>query len=73
MNNNPRIDVATLVTSLTLIGFAILGGLVAWGHTLIQPASMWFALVLLASGFIGLAFALPRRDDKRGTNHRKKE
>lgn len=66
MNKTPRrIDVATLVTGLTLVGFAILCGLVAWGHTLIRPASMWFALVLLASGATGLAVALPRRDDRR--------
>lgn len=64
MNKTPRIDVATLVTGLTLIGFAVLGGLVAWGHTLIRPASLWFALVLLASGSIGLVVSLTRRDDR---------
>lgn len=64
MSRGPRIDVATLVTGLTLVGFAILCGLVAAGHALVRPASMWFALVLLASGAVGLLVSLPRRDDR---------
>lgn len=63
MSRKPRSDVATLVTSLTLLGFAALCGLVALGHTLVQPASAWFALVLIGSGAVGLLISWRRRED----------
>lgn len=67
MTRRPQLDVATLVTGLALTGFAVLGGLVAAGYTLVQPASMWFALVLLGAGVVGLVISLtrPARDRNR--------
>ncbi|MCC2592295.1 hypothetical protein LKO27_02510 [Tessaracoccus sp. OS52] len=60
MTKRPRLDVATLITGLALTGFAILSLVVATGHTLVQPASIWFALVLLGSGIVGLVVSLAR-------------
>ncbi len=67
-----RIDVASLVTGVILIGFSAITIWFISGYGLLAPGRMWFTAVLAVAGVTGLTISLGQRPED-NTHRRRKQ
>lgn len=52
------IDVPSLVTAIILLGFTATSGWLLSGRQVVGDPVMWFAIILITAGIIGLGLSL---------------